>query len=78
MLRGIVIILVAASLTTCTRVVGDVSAEPIEESKMDRPSTCERFRREYRDDEWDEVTETFPENIAWNECMGVALVQYTR
>lgn len=38
---------------------------------VSRPRACEHLRREYTEDEWDPVTETYPENVAWNDCMGV-------
>lgn len=39
--------------------------------KKSRPRACEHLKRDYTEDEWDPVTETYPENVAWNDCMGV-------
>jgi len=35
------------------------------------PQKCSDLRREPDPATWDEVTETYPTNYAWEECMGV-------
>jgi hypothetical protein len=62
----------------CPHIEGSSSFVSADKSKTNRASICEHLTREYRDDEWNEVTETYPTNEAWNECMGVARVQYKR
>ena len=35
------------------------------------PLKCAEYKRTYTDDEWDEVTDTYPPNHEWMDCMGV-------
>lgn len=35
------------------------------------PQQCAHLLREPDPDTWDEVTETYPRNTAWENCMGV-------
>ena len=65
-------------LVTCSpsgeRVAGRLSeprSETETEMEMGRVSVCERLRREYREDEWNAESDTYPKNIAWRRCMGV-------
>jgi hypothetical protein len=73
-MRSRYLLLVFLLNSCCPHIEGSSSFVSADKSKTNRASICEGFRRVYRDDEWNEVTETYPQNIAWNECMGVALV----
>lgn len=35
------------------------------------PVKCAKYRRTYREDEWNPVTETYPINHEWMDCIGV-------
>lgn len=39
--------------------------------RLSLPQKCEVYRIEYTEDQWDEVTETYPTNHEWENCMGV-------
>lgn len=74
MLRGLLIIVSAAAVGSCSPssvLRDDFKMDRVDEVVVSRPASCAHLRRTYTDDEWDPVTETYPENVAWNECMGV-------
>jgi hypothetical protein len=60
-------------LTTCSPSGELVVSEPQQQNESKLGRGCEKLRREYREDEWDEVTETYPTNYEWERCMGVRL-----
>lgn len=46
--------------------------EPVPVAKrLTLPQKCAEFRREPDPDSWDPVTDTYPPNIEWENCMGV-------
>lgn len=49
----------------------DEIAREIKITRESLPEKCEQYLVEYTPDQWDEVKESYPENIAWRECMGV-------
>lgn len=38
---------------------------------VSRPQRCAKYLVEYTEDQWDPVTETYPDNPEWMRCMGV-------
>lgn len=70
------IILIGLLLNSCAPPTSE-GPVPILELELDQrslPQRCEQYVREYSDDEWDPLTETYPTNVAWEHCMGVAPV----
>lgn len=39
--------------------------------EMSRPQKCAKYHIEYTEDQWDPITETYPDNPEWMRCMGV-------
>lgn len=63
---------------TISGVVIHAAVNSVEEStKPLRPQfgtyapDCSEFVVEYDEEDWNEVTETYPTNHAWQDCMGV-------
>jgi hypothetical protein len=73
MRRLLIISTLATGSCSSPFVVNEMEMDRVDEvsHSVSRPRACEHLRREYTEDEWDPVTETYPENVAWNDCMGV-------
>lgn len=73
-MRLLLIIISAAAVGSCSPssvLRDDFKMDRVSQERHDLPRRCAHLRRTYTDDEWDPVTETYPENKEWNECMGV-------
>lgn len=57
---------------SCT---GEIRELPVQVERVSRtqtlPEKCNALRKTPDPETWDEVTETYPTNHAWEECMGV-------
>lgn len=68
------------TILTCVVIIGScVSSEPLDVSmppistpqKQTLPEKCAKYHREYTEADWNPVTETYPTNHDWINCMGV-------
>ena len=60
-------------LGSCTTAVDPIADEiTVERVAFHLPTACEKLRIKYDiKTDWDPVTETYPRNEAWENCMGV-------
>jgi len=60
-------------LGSCTTAVEPIADEiTVEHVAFHLPTACEKLRIKYDiEKDWDPVTETYPRNEAWENCMGV-------
>lgn len=69
------IIVLAVLMNSCT--VAEVAAPPRQPEDRTKtptlPQKCESFRTEKDPATWNPVTETFPRNAKWEDCMGVGV-----
>lgn len=69
------IIIIAVLMNSCT--VAEVAAPPrqpdVRTKTLTLPQKCEYLRTEHDPATWNPVTETYPTNHAWQECMGVGV-----
>ena len=70
-MRLLLIVISAAAVGSCSPssvLRDDFKMDRVERvtDKTSRPARCAHLRRTYTDDNWDPVTETYPENKEWN------------
>ena len=75
-MRLLLILIVTTAVGSCSPSLvleNDLVLDRVERTsdKKSRPALCAHLRRNYTEEDWDPVTETYPTNEAWNECMGV-------
>lgn len=70
------------TISVCALIIGscvsserpDVSMPPISVArKQTLPESCTKYHREYTVADWNPVTESYPLNHEWMNCMGVGL-----
>lgn len=64
-----VVLYLAIAITGFERAKGD---ELPQAPRLTRPQLCSEFAVEYEPEQWNEVTESYPTNHAWESCMGVS------
>lgn len=55
-------------------IIGAAATHPTpkaHEPRQHNPRNCSEFAVVYDEEDWNVVTETYPINHAWNDCMGV-------
>lgn len=69
-------VIMAVVVAMCVPIVAATMAHNENKPKAHEPRQqsapdCSMYHVEHAESEWDEVTETYPVNHAWNDCMGV-------
>lgn len=73
-MRLLALIFLTTAVGSCSPSVvlkSELDLDRVKGRPVERPGRCAHLRRTYTEDEWDPVREEYPENVEWNECMGV-------